>query len=150
MGESAWKTIRKDLAGPRFSIESDVLADGRYEFRVRVDDGLTNAAERALSAEMISRPVLVDQTPPLIRSVPGGPDGEVRFEAEDEASEIRSAEFAIDAGEWHPVLSDDGILDARRERFTLRLGELEPGEHLVVLRVRDRAGNAALAKSLLP
>lgn len=150
LGESAWKTIRKDLAGPRFSIESDTLADGRYEFRVRVDDGMANAAERALSAERISSPVLVDQTPPRIRPAPRGPEGEVRFAAEDEVSEIRSAEFSVDAGDWRPVLSDDGILDARRERFTLRLGELEPGEHLVVLRVRDRAGNAALAKFLLP
>ena len=64
-------------------------------------------------------------------------------------SEIRAAEFAVDAGAWKPVLSDDGILDGPREEFTLRLQELEPGEHLVVLRVRDTAGNTALAKSLV-
>ena len=147
-GETNWKTIRDDLSGNRFSIESDTLADGHYEFRVRVDDGQANSPERALEAERISRPVLVDQTPPRVRKLPDGPGGELRFEVEDEVSEIRSAEFSVDAGDWGPVLSDDGILDSRQETFTLPLDDLEPGEHLVVLRVRDRVGNAALAKSL--
>lgn len=148
-GESAWKTIRDDLPGPRFSIESDALADGRYEFRVRVDDGKANPEGRALSAERVSRPVLVDRTPPLVRVLPPGPDGELRFVAEDAVSEIRTAEYSVDAGKWRPVLSADGLLDSLAEEFTLRPGELEPGEHLVVLRVRDRAGNTALAKSIL-
>ena len=149
-GETNWKTIRDDLSGNRFSIESDTLADGHYEFRVRVDDGQANSPDRALEAERISRPVLVDQTPPRVRKLPDGPAGELRFEVEDEVSEIRSAEFSVDAGDWGPVLSDDGILDSRKETFTLPLEDLKPGEHLIVLRVRDRVGNAALAKSLRP
>ena len=148
-GETAWKKIRDDLPGPRFSIESDALADGRYQFRVRVDDGKSNPADRALGAERISKPVLVDQTPPLVRALPSATEGELRFEAEDAISEITTAEYAVDAGKWYPVLPDDGILDSRKEQFTLRPAELDPGEHLVVLRVRDRAGNTALAKSLL-
>ncbi len=148
-GETDWKTVKKDLPGPRFSVESDTLADGWYEFRVRVDDGKVNPEDRALQAERISRPVLVDQTPPLVRAFPIEENGDLRFEAEDAVSEIRSAEFAVDAGAWRPVLSDDGVLDARQERFTVRPGDLGPGEHLIVLRVRDRAGNAALAKLLV-
>ena len=148
-GETAWKTIRKDLPGPKFSIDSDALADGRYEFRVRVDDGLVNPAGRSLSADRISSSVLVDQTPPSITVLPAGREGEPRFMASDAVSAIRVAEYSVDAGDWKPVLSDDGLLDARQETFTLRLEDLEPGEHLVVLRVRDRAGNTALGKSLL-
>ncbi len=148
-GETEWKKVRDELPGPRFSIDSDSLADGRYEFRVRVDDGKVNPAGRALSAERVSRPVLVDRTPPALRVLPRAEGGELRFAAEDAASEIRSAEFSVNAGEWRPVLPDDGIHDARREDFTLSPGDLEEGEHLVVLRVRDRAGNTALAKSLV-
>ena len=148
-GESEWKTIREDLAGPKFSIDSDTLADGRYEFRVRVDDGLANPPGRALSAERTSAQVLVDQTPPRVTALPSSAQGELRFAAADAVAEIRSAEYSVDAGKWQPILSDDGILDAREEEFTLGLGDLEPGEHLVVLRVRDRAGNTALAKSLI-
>ena len=148
-GETQWKVVERDLPGPKFSVESDTLADGWYEFRVRVNDGKANPADRAREAERISRPVLVDQTPPVVTLLAGGGAGGLLFEAEDAVSEIRSAEFAVDAGDWRPVLSDDGVLDARRERFTVRPGSLEPGEHLVVLRVRDRSGNAALAKALV-
>ena len=148
-GETEWKAIEDDLTGPRFSIESDSLADGRYEFRVVVDDGRANPPERALRGERTSRPVLVDQTAPRVRRLPPGVGGELRFEAVDEVSQIRVAEFAVNAGKWRPVLSDDGILDAEREEFTVRPGDLGEGEHLVVLRVRDRAGNAGLAKALI-
>ena len=148
-GETTWKTIRKDLPGPKFSIDSDALADGQYEFRVRVDDGLVNPAGRSLSADRISSSVLVDQTPPSVTVLPAGGEGELRFMASDAVSAIRVAEYSVDAGDWKPILSDDGLLDAREETFTLRLGDLDPGEHLVVLRVRDRAGNTALGKSLL-
>ena len=125
------------------------MADGRYEFRVVVDDGRANTADRALQGERVSRPVIVDQTPPRVRQLPRSEDGALRFEAEDEVSEILIAEYAVDAGKWRPVLSDDGILDALREEFTLRPGDLGEGEHLVVLRIRDRAGNAGLAKALI-
>ena len=148
-GETIWKVVETDLPGPRYSVEGDTLADGWYEFRVRVDDGKANPEGRVLHAERISRPVLVDQTPPVVRGLTPAADGSLRFEAQDAASEIRSAEFAINAGEWKPVFSDDGVLDGRLERFTLPTGNLGRGEHLVVLRVRDRAGNAALAKSLV-
>lgn len=148
-GETEWKTIEEDLKGPRFSIESDTLADGRYEFRIRVNDGRANPADRVLTGERTSQPILVDQTPPTVQSLPSTAAGELRFAASDAVSEVLSAEFAVDAGTWVPVLPDDGIPDGPREEFTLRLGDLEPGEHLVVLRVRDRAGNAALAKALV-
>ena len=148
-GEQEWKTIRKDLSGPKFSIDSDALADGRYEFRVRVDDGLANPSDRALTAERTSRIVLVDQTPPTVRRLDSAAGDAVRFRAEDAESEVRSAEYSVNAGDWHPIRSDDGILDALAEEFTVRLEDLEAGEHLVVLRVRDRAGNTALGKALV-
>ena len=93
--------------------------------------------------------MLVDQTPPSVTALAASAGGEPRFRVSDAVSAIRAAEYSVDAGDWKPVLSEDGLLDARDETFTLRLGDLEPGEHLVVLRVRDAAGNTALGKSLL-
>ena len=40
----------------------------------------------------------------------------------------------------------DGIIDSPRERFLVRLDNLTPGEHLVVVRALDAANNAGLAK----
>ena len=40
----------------------------------------------------------------------------------------------------------DGITDSQREQFHLHLANLKPGEHVIVVRVYDSAGNAGLAK----
>ena len=71
----------------------------------------------------------------------------VTFEAADEASALAAAEYAIDAGKWVPIYPTDGIPDSRRESFTIPLDGLSQGEHLLTLRVRDRAGNAGLGKA---
>jgi hypothetical protein len=43
----------------------------------------------------------------------------------------------------------DGITDSLQEQFHIRPVNLPPGEHLVVIRVYDNAGNAGLAKTVL-
>jgi hypothetical protein len=47
------------------------------------------------------------------------------------------------------VAAQDGIIDSPQERFTVRLENLPPGEHLLVLRVLDAASNAGLARVVL-
>jgi hypothetical protein len=44
----------------------------------------------------------------------------------------------------------EGIVDGLREKFTLDLQNLTPGEHLLVIRVADSAGNTGVAKAVLP
>ena len=40
----------------------------------------------------------------------------------------------------------DGIIDSKTERFEVALDGLGPGEHLIVVRAYDAAGNAGLVK----
>jgi hypothetical protein len=148
-GESAWKLLKKDLPEASFAIDSDTLADGIYWFRVSVSDSPANPPESAQSAERTSQPVLIDHTPPVVRLVATNGRASTQFEATDDASMLQSAEYSVDAGPWVPVFADDGIVDSRRETFTARLPDLAAGEHLVTLRVRDRAGNAGLAKAVI-
>lgn len=147
--ETTWKAIKDRLDERSFVIDSQSLADGIYRFRVRVSDRKSNPAELALRAERTSEPVLVDHTPPAVRMAGVEGRARVRFEAEDAASILQSAEYSIDAGDWSPVYPEDGIIDSQRETFSITLGELAPGERLVTLRVRDRAGNAGLAKAVV-
>ena len=43
----------------------------------------------------------------------------------------------------------DGVIDSERERLVVRLDRLSSGEHVLVLRAVDSAGNAGLAKVVL-
>ena len=148
-GETVWKLIKDEITKSSHSIESDMLADGVYQFEVEVSDNRVNPGERARSAKKLSEVILVDHTPPMVRFLSPSDRNILHCRAEDQASGLQRAEYSVDAGRWMPVLSDDGIIDSQRESFTIRLDGLGPGEHLVTMRVRDRAGNAGLAKTIV-
>ena len=65
------------------------------------------------------------------------------------ASALRRCEYSLDANSWVPVDAADGVIDSQREKFTLDLTNLSPGEHLLVIRAADSAGNPGLAKVIL-
>ena len=148
-GVSGWKTIKKEINDSHVSLDSESLADGTYRFRVVVSDRAANPPETARETDQISEPVLIDHTPPRVRMIDVNGRESASFEATDDASALAAAEYAIDAGNWVPVYPADGILDSRRESFTIPLEGLAEGEHLLTLRVRDRAGNAGLGKATI-
>jgi hypothetical protein len=147
-----WQMIRSRMFENTLLLDPDVFADGRYFFRVVASDAPANAPEFAHQAELISAPVLIDNTPPAVTVASQKRDGmqaDVEIDARDKTSPIRLCEYSLDAGSWQPIESIDGITDSPDERFRIHLDKLRPGEHLVVFRVYDTAGNAGLAKVLL-
>ena len=147
--EREWKLLKANMAENSLSFDIDVLADGRYLFRVVASDSPANPAAVAREADMTSAPIMIDNTPPLV--TPGAPRRignrvEIDIDAVDAASPLRRCEYSLDAGPWNPIEAEDGVTDSPRERFLLRLDNLSPREHLVVIRVYDTANNAGLAK----
>ncbi len=150
--ESQWKLLRGNLRENSFTIDGDILADGKYYFRVVASDGESNPPSAARTADLVSAPVLIDNTPPVItlgQPRKSGNRVEVEFEAADQASQLRRCEYSLDAAAWVPVEAADGVIDSQREKFRITLDNLPPGEHLLVVRVVDAANNAGLAKLVL-
>jgi len=151
-GEDQWKTLRRDLHDNSLAIDGDSLADGRYYFKVTASDREANPPGSAKEADLIGSPVLIDNTPPVIRvqsSTRNGNVADVVFDAQDTASALRRAEWSLDAGTWIPMAPVDGILDSRAEQFRLHADNIPAGEHVIVLRVADSGGNTGLAKVVL-
>jgi hypothetical protein len=148
-GEQVWKTLRVDVTASKVTIDSDALADGRYLFRVRINDGRANPPDTAEEAQKVSSPTLVDHTPPAVTVLEVRGSEGVRFEARDAASALAGAEYSIDAGPWTPVWAEDGVADSQAETFFVKLAKPAEKETLIAIRVRDRAGNAGLAKALV-
>jgi hypothetical protein len=147
--EREWKLLRANMTENTYLLDGDVLADGRYFFRITASDRLSNPLTLAREAELVSAPVLIDNTPPTVSvSAPRRNGGviEIDVEAQDRGSVLRRCEYSIDAGPWTPVEAADGVTDSAEETFNLRLRNFPAGEHLVVIRVYDVAGNAGLAK----
>src|SRR5207302_3061023 len=132
-----------------FLVDGDVFADGRYSFRVVASDRPSNPPNLARDSELVSAPVLIDNTPPVVKlSAPRrtGNHLEVDVDATDATSPLRRCEYSVNAGPCVPVEAVDGVTDSPHETFHIVLDNLRPGEQLIVVRVYDTANNAGLAK----
>ncbi len=151
-GEREWKLLRSNIFENTLAIDADALADGRYYFRVVASDRPSNPLDTAREAEMISPPVLIDNTPPVVTPAAPRRNGaavDIDVDAADAASPLRRCEYSVDAGPWVPIEAQDGVTDSQREKFAIHIGNLGAGEHLVVIRAVDAANNAGLAKVIV-
>jgi hypothetical protein len=149
---TAWQLIRSRMFENTLLLDPDVFADGRYYFKIAASDASANSAQFARQSELVSSPVLIDNTPPLVTLGAIQRNGgavDVDLEAADATSPLRLCEYSMDAGSWQPVESTDGVTDSPRERFHLHLDNVHAGEHLLVFRVYDAANNAGLARALI-
>jgi len=150
--ETRWKLLRANTIENTYLLEADVFADGRYYFRVVASDSPSNPANLAREAELVSAPILIDSTPPVVTAGAPRRNGsvvEIDVDAEDRGSVLRRCEYSLDAGQWMPVEAADGVTDSARERFPIHIEKVSAGEHLVVIRVYDAAGNAGLTKVIV-
>jgi hypothetical protein len=150
--ETHWMLLRAGTHDTSMTFDADILADGKYYFRVVASDRESNPPASAREAELTSTPVMIDNTPPAIamgtvRYSAGA--AHVEWEAADASSALRRCEYSLDAGDWVPMESVDGVIDSLREKFSLDIHGLSAGEHLLVIRVADGANNTATAKVLL-
>jgi hypothetical protein len=151
------------------------LPDGGYTVKVVASDAPSHTPEEALTDERQSARFEIDNTPPRIENLAARVEGaemHVTFHATDDFSPIKRAEYSIDAGDWQYLEPVGQLSDAKTENydFTILLNHgaepaLEPpvqqkrgkakpvaappvtaAEHVVVVRVYDRADNVATAK----
>lgn len=154
--EKLWKTLEKEFSSTRYTLDSSLLADGRYQILVEASDRPQNPDDRAATATIVSRTFVVDNSPPEVTDFAAEKVGSHRWEikavARDALSIVASASYCIDTEEtWYALLPEDGIFDNQRESFRFRVTPTERlGEHVLRLRVADREGNARVVKLALP
>ncbi|MCK5272152.1 MAG: hypothetical protein KAJ52_06225, partial [Sedimentisphaerales bacterium] len=145
VGHKKWVRIAKEIKEEKYTWDSRTVADGRYEVKVTASDEPDNPEGQALTASRVSRPIVIDNSPPEIIRMSHNIDGEkLYFEAtvKDALSVIGSVEYVIDSGEiWHIALPNDGIFDSREENIEFELKIEESGEHLLAVRFTDALGN---------
>ena len=150
--DTQWMVLKSGMHDNSLTFDGDILADGKYFFRVVASDRESNPPPSAREAQLTSAPIMIDNTPPIVtlgtvRYSSGA--AHIEFDAADAASPLRRCEYSLDASSWVPVEAADGVIDSPREKFVLDLAGLTPGEHLLVIRVADSANNTGLAKVVL-
>ena len=145
MNESAFRLLKDKLRDNFYTVDSAMLADGRYIFKIVASDAPNNPGGQALTGERISEPVDIDNTPPVVRAF-GEPQlvaerARVTFDVEDATGMVKRVEVSVDGSPWRAVFPDDGIADSPRERYSLDLPVAGAGEHTISLRAFDASGN---------
>ncbi len=127
-----------------YTVDANALPDGRYVFKVVVNDGVTNPGALALRDELETEPVEIDNTPPVVAADAPKQTGnqvELVFRANDATSILRRAEYQLDGSGWKAVFPVDGIADSKREEFNVKVTLPDARLHVVALRVYDASGN---------
>ncbi|HOQ47526.1 MAG TPA: hypothetical protein PLA43_05835 [Bryobacteraceae bacterium] len=151
-GETEWKLLKDKLTESRFSWDSTAFPDGEYRLRVTASDSPSNPVGQALSAELVSEPFLIDNTPPAITGLTASiVNGNLRvaFRASDALSIIQRAEISVNGGEWTVVDPVTKLSDSRREDYEVVLPAPPGREHTVAVRVADEYENESVAKAVV-
>jgi len=147
--ETRWKLMRANMTENTFLIDADVFADGRYYFRVVASDAPSNPANLAREAELVSAPILIDSTPPVVTaSAPRRSGSVVEVRGRCGGSRLGAAALRIF---YRRRAVGSGRSRGRCHRFgagavSHPLDKVSAGEHLIVIRVYDVAGNVGLTK----
>ena len=164
-GDTRWLLLKDNLTDKFYSFDASLLPDGVYTVKVVASDAPSHSPDQALTAEKESLRFEVDTTPPQIENLTASVENgkiHVTFRAVDSFSNIKRAEYSVDAGEWQFIEPVGQLSDSKAESYDLRVtvplvkpaaatvtsaaGQLE---HVVVVRAYDRYDNMSSAKTVI-
>jgi hypothetical protein len=155
-GQQRWLDATKAddvLTKSELDWDTTALPEGKYRVRVDASDEISNPPDDTQRHTLESPPVLVDNTPPVFKSI-AVQGRRLKAQVADGLGPIVRVEVAIDGTlQWRPVGAADGIFDTADESVDADLATLVPagpGPHLVTVRVYDAAGNSAVREVEAP
>jgi hypothetical protein len=145
--DGPWITLKEKATENTYEWDTRAVADGRYQVRVVASDALANVPGSGKTANRVSEPFVIDNTPPVIGDLHAevaSRDAKVSLRIVDRTSTVASAEYAVDsARDWQAFLPSDTIWDSPEETASFTVANLSPGPHQIGVRATDSAGNVA-------
>lgn len=154
-GQARWLDAgsREDvLTKPELDWDTAALPEGSYRLRVDASDEMANPPDDVTHHALESAPVLVDNTPPVFKTIAIN-GHRLRADVVDGVGPIARVEAAVDGRlEWRPLGAADGIFDTAEETVDADITSLlpGPGPHVVAVRAFDAAGNSVVREIDLP
>jgi sugar lactone lactonase YvrE len=149
--ETAWKTLKTEVAVRQFSFDSSAFPDGEYVLRISGTDAPSNPPGKGLSDSLESAPFLIDNTPPAIRNLAATANGNrltITFAAADASTILTKAEFSINAGDWVSLEPSTKLTDSKEHTYSVTV-DRPSGELTIAVRVTDEFDNHSVEKTIL-
>ncbi len=143
----SWVLLEEDYDKTEFEWDTTTTPSGTYRVRVVASDRRDNPAEDALIGERTSEPLVVSHTPPevTLKATVHADHAAIEATATDALVRLTSASFAVNGKKWSNVFPIDGVFDSKDEVFRFKTETLKPGTYVLVLKVKDAAGNTGSA-----
>jgi outer membrane protein assembly factor BamB len=147
-GWKNWVELEDDLDRTDYEWDTTAAPSGIYRLKVIASDRKDNPEGEALTGERVSAPFVVCHEAPTVTVKTAGIEGDqvvLEGTAASPLVRLTSASFAVNGRKWVNVFPTDGLFDSKAETFRFKTEGLKPGTYVVVLRVRDAAGNTGSA-----
>ncbi|HEY1859980.1 MAG TPA: two-component regulator propeller domain-containing protein [Gemmataceae bacterium] len=143
-GWKNWVLLEEEWEKREYEWDTTTTPSGEYHLKVVASDRRDNPEEEALTGERTSKPFVVSHTPPTVNIKVVGIDGDhaiLEATATDPLVRLTGASFAVNGKKWINVFPADGLFDSKTETFKFKTDALKPGSYVLVLKVKDAAGN---------
>jgi hypothetical protein len=147
-GWKNWVPVEEDFDKTEYEWDSTATPDGLYRLKVVASDRRDNPDGAALTGERVSNAFAVCHTPPAVALKVTGIDGGravVEATAASPLVRLAAASYTLNGKKPVNVFPADGLFDDKEEAFKFKTDALKPGTYVLVLRVRDAAGNTGSA-----
>lgn len=145
LGRTSWIQLVEDHEEDSYGWDSRTVEDGRYEVRVVASDHRSNTPDTALTGSRVSDTVVIDSSGPEVRQYNLNAKKQLvtlALTIKDEYSALKKLDYAVDGNsKWLSAVPKDFVYDTTLEQFDIQIKELEPGDHVITLRISDDLDN---------
>ncbi len=148
--EAEWRVLKENWTEQIYAFDTLSFPDGIYLLKVTASDLPSNPPGMQLRAEKISRPMIVDNSLPVITNFKADRDKTklvVSFSAEDSVSSIKEVKYLIRPDEWKTIFPLDGICDSRQESFKITVILPSQFDNMITVKVTDSHGNIGVHRA---
>lgn len=162
-GESNWQPLVRNTRQEYASFDLTRIPDGGYTLRVVASDAPSHPSGQGMTGFKDSGHFLLDTSPPVLSPLQVTQQSgalHVLFDAKDTLSTVARAYYSVDAGPWQYVEPVGKLSDSAQEHYDFVAAipkqrdeesangiPMQTTQHIVAVRVVDRAGNAVTAKA---
>jgi len=146
-GEKNWRLLEEKWTESVFAFNTVNFPDGVYFIKVVASDSPSNPPELEKQAEKVGAPLVIDNTPPGVKSFQAVKDKNglnVAFQVEDVLSSIKEVKYLIRPDDWRLVFPEDGICDSKQESFKFLVKLAANSDNLITVMIKDSSGNVSV------